>query len=169
MNKKLKFPKVGARIQKTALAVFICILISHLLGGKSPFYACIAAVICMQDSYKNTIKMGKNRMIGTIIGGIAGIFATFIFFTYNNYYFDAAIISLLCIVVIYCCNILNKPGSVTIACIVLLANTVLSKDEPSYMYTIIRILETFLGIIIATLVNRFIFPYKKEITNSNKS
>ena len=37
------------------------------------------------------------------------------------------------------------------------------------MYTIIRILETFLGIIIATLVNRFIFPYKKEITNSNKS
>ncbi len=134
MTKDFNFPKVGARIQKTALSVFICIIISHLLGGKSPFYACIAAVICMQDSHENTIKMGKNRMIGTIIGGIAGIFATFIFFTYNNYYFDAALISLLCIVVIYYCNLLNKSGSVTIACIVLLANTVLSKDEPSYIY-----------------------------------
>lgn len=162
MEKKLKLPKIGGRIQKTALAVFICIIVSHLLGGKSPFYACIAAVICMQNSHENTIKMGTNRMIGTIIGGIAGIFATFIFFKYNNYYFDAAIISLLCVVVIYCCNLLNKPGSVTIACIVLLANTVLSKDEPSYIYTIVRVLETFLGIIVATLVNRFIFPYKKE-------
>lgn len=162
MEEKFKIPKLGARVQKTALAVFISIIISHLLGGKSPFYACIAAVICMQDSYENTVKMGKNRMIGTVIGGIAGIFATYIFFKYNNYYFDAAVISLLCIVVTYICNLLKKPGSITIACIVLLANTVLIKQEPSYMYTIVRVLETFLGIIVATLVNKFVFPYKKE-------
>lgn len=162
MDEKFKLPKVGARIQKTALAVFLSIMISHFLGGKSPFYACIASVICMQDSYKGTIKMGINRMIGTIIGGLAGIFATFIFFKYNNYYFDAALISLLCIVVTYLCTLLKKPGSVTIACIVLLANTVLIKQEPSYMYTIVRVLETFLGIIVATLVNRFVFPYNPE-------
>ena len=160
MEKFLKLPKVGARIQKTALSVFLSMIISHLLGGESPFYACIAAVICLQNSHESTIKMGINRMIGTIIGGIAGVFSTFIFIKYNNYYVDAMVISLLCVVVIYLCTILKRPGSVTIACIVLLANTVLVRGEPSYVYTINRILETFLGIIIATLVNKFIFPYK---------
>ncbi len=162
MKDFFKFPKVGARIQKTALSVFICMIISHVLGGDSPFYACIAAVICLQNSHENTVKMGINRMIGTMIGGIAGVLSTFLFIKFNNYYLDAIIVSLLCIVVIYVCTLLKKPGSVTIACIVLLANTVLIKGEPSYIYTINRILETFLGIIVATLVNRFVLPYKKE-------
>lgn len=155
----LKFP--GARTQKTALAVFICIVVLHLIGFDSPFYACIAAVICMQDSFENTVKMGKNRMIGTIIGGIAGVLATSIFFMYNNYYFNAIVITILAMTVIHICHLLKKPGAVSIACIVLLANTVLIKQEPSYIYTITRVIETFLGIIITTIINRYIFPYKK--------
>ncbi len=162
MNKKLELPKVGARIQKTALSVFICMIIPHLLNMEYPFYACIAAVICLKDSHENTIKMGVNRMIGTLIGGCAGILSTFLFLKFNNYYFECIVTSLLCIVVIYICKVLKKPGSVTIACIVLLANTLLIKQEPNYIYTINRIIETFIGIIVATLVNRFIFPYKKD-------
>ena len=84
MNKKLELPKVGARIQKTALSVFICMIIPHLLNMEYPFYACIAAVICLKDSHENTVKMGVNRMIGTLIGGCAGILSTFLFLKFNN-------------------------------------------------------------------------------------
>ena len=160
--KGLALPKIGARNLKTALAVTLCIGFFELIHRQYPFYACIAAVICLKDSHENTVKMGVNRMIGTLIGGCAGILSTFLFLKFNNYYFECIVTSLLCIVVIYICKVLKKPGSVTIACIVLLANTLLIKQEPNYIYTINRIIETFIGIIVATLVNRFIFPYKKD-------
>ncbi|MGL5615243.1 MAG: FUSC family protein [Sarcina sp.] len=160
---KLSLPKLGARNLKTALSVFICIIVFELLGAESPFYACIAAVICMQDSYENSIIAGKNRMIGTFIGGLAGILATFFLTIYNNFWFSTILVSLLSIAVIYCCSLLKKPAAVNIACIVLFANTVLLRDVPSYTYTINRIFETLIGIIIATLINRYVHPYKKDI------
>ncbi|WP_055071808.1 FUSC family protein [Clostridium massiliamazoniense] len=159
---KISLPKIGARNLKTAFAVFLCIVIFRVFGSESPFFACIAAVICMQDSYENSIVAGKNRMIGTCIGGIAGVLETFILIKYDNPLFSAIVVSLLCIAVIYCCNIFKKPGAINIACIVLFANTVVVRDIPSYTYTITRIIETLIGIVIAVLINRYIFPYKKE-------
>lgn len=159
---KFQFPRIGARNLKTALSIFLCILICESLGLDSPFYACIAAVICLQDSVENSVKMGKNRMIGTLIGGVAGTFATFILSFYPIYALKVVLVTLLIILVIYTCNVFKKPGAVTIACIVLLATTLLNRDYSNYIYAIARVIETFIGIIVAILVNRFIVPFKKE-------
>lgn len=159
---KMSLAKIGARNLKTALAVFLCIVIFRIFGDESPFFACIAAVICMQDSYENSIVAGKNRMIGTCVGGAAGVLETFILLQYNSPWFSAVTVSLLCIIVIYVCNLLKKSGAINIACIVLFANTVVTRDITSYTYTITRITETLIGIIIAILINRYILPYKKS-------
>ncbi|MGL4656258.1 MAG: FUSC family protein [Sarcina sp.] len=156
-----KLPKIGARNFKTALSIFLCIVVLNSLGFESPFYACIAAVICMADSCENSIKMGKNRMIGTIIGGAFGMLATIILSKYDTQILKTLIICTFTILAIYVCTILKRPGSVSIACIVLLANLLLNRDFSNYAYTLSRIVETFIGIIIAVGVNIYIMPPKK--------
>ncbi|WP_297521472.1 aromatic acid exporter family protein [uncultured Clostridium sp.] len=155
-------PKIGARNFKTALSIFLCIIILNLLGFDSPFYACIASVICLTDSCDTSIKMGINRMIGTVIGGTFGMIATIILSKYDTTLLRTILICLFTVFVIYVCTILKKPGSVSIACIVLLANLLLNRDYSNYIYTFSRIIETFIGIIIAVGVNVYIMPPKKK-------
>lgn len=164
LNKR-KFPKIGARNFKTALSILLCMIILPLLGFDSPFYACIAAVICLTDSYESSIKTGLNRMIGTIIGGCFGMLATIILSKYSDGILKIAIIFIFTILTIYVCTILNKPGSVSIACIVLLANLLLNRDYSNYLYTFSRIIETFIGVVIAVVVNAYILPKNRKKSN----
>ena len=155
-------PKIGARNFKTSLSVLFCIIITNLLNFESPFYACIAAVICLSNSCENSIKIGENRMVGTIVGGAFGMLATIILSKYDTEIFRTIIICSFTTLVIYVCNILKRPACVTIACVVLLSTLLFNRDYSNYVYTIVRIVETFIGIIIAVVVNTYILPPKKD-------
>lgn len=159
---KHKLPKIGARNFKTALAIFFCILICEFLSFDTAFYAAITAAICMQDSFENSIAMGKNRFIGTIIGAIAGSLGTIILRNHNTFMFRTCLVFLLSIAVIYACTCINKPGSVTIACIVLLGTLLLNRDFSNHLYTITRSIQTLIGIFIALLVNLYVLPRKQK-------
>ena len=52
-----KFPKIGLRTIKSSIAVFLCLL----LLPNEPFFACLTAVICLQDTVYNSIDTGINR------------------------------------------------------------------------------------------------------------
>lgn len=147
---KLEIPGIGFRNIKTAIAVLICMAVLRTFKDYSPFYACIAAVITMQNSMDNTIKAGLNRMVGTLIGAFVGGILTSI------YAKSLIITSLGIVIVIYLTNLLKRSGSTSIACIVYLAIMVNIKDTTPLQYTILRVLETFLGIIVAVCVNLFI-------------
>lgn len=67
-------PKIGMRIVKTALAVFLCFLIDLLRNHQgAPFYSAIAAILCMQPFVSNSVKVAFNRSVGTFIGGLFGM------------------------------------------------------------------------------------------------
>ena len=70
---KYKFPKVGMRMVKTAVAVFICLLITFIRPESVPIYSTITAVLCMQPYLSNTKEIAINRIVGTLIGGLAGM------------------------------------------------------------------------------------------------
>lgn len=153
--------KVGLRNIKTAIAVFICLLVLTLLKSDRYFYACIAAVISMQSSVYDSFVAGRNRMRGTTIGAVTGI--TLAYIGQNN----IILTTLGVIIVIYLCNIFEFKKSVPIACIVFLAIMTNLDDMTPLVYGTKRLLETFLGIIVSVLVNFFIFP--PEVTeNLNK-
>ena len=59
------------RAIKTALAVFCCLLISIPLHRESPFFSCIASIVCMQATWEKSLKSGLNRFYGTLLGGAA--------------------------------------------------------------------------------------------------
>lgn len=158
---KLTMKKIGMRTIKTSISVFMCIVILENFNIASPFYACIAAVICMQSSVFDSFTVGKHRMIGTSIGALIG----FLFALISPGNPVLCLIGIIC--VIYTCTIFGRKKSVTIACIVFLAiMTNLSGRSPA-TYSTQRLIETFIGITISVLVNYFLFPPKFLNTLTN--
>lgn len=155
---------IGMRSIKTALAVFICVIIFNQIEGITPFYAGIAAALSMRDTYENSIKYGKARMLGTLIGGLVGI----IYLMFINPEDTSAIhmyfVPVLIIIAIRIVNIFGKNDAASsIACIVVMAVTMNHfKNSEKYFYAFSRIMETFVGIFVAIIINKFLFPYKKK-------
>lgn len=144
--------KIGMRNFKTSIAVVLCVIIIRTFHMDSPFYACIAAVICMQTWVSDSFIVGKNRMIGTFIGALIGLL--FALIKPGNIF----LIGIGIIGVIYICNLLNKNKSITIGCIVFLAIMVNLTNKTPFIYSSFRLIETFIGIIVSVLVNYFVFP-----------
>lgn len=154
--------KIGMRNIKTAISVFICLILSKLFNIQYPFYAAIAAIISMQSSITDSLKAGKSRMLGTFIGAVVGLLFALIK--------PGSIIltSIGIIIVIYICNLLKWRDSISIAGVVFLAIMMnLSKGSP-LLYSVNRLADTFLGIIVAMTVNYFIVP-PKYIDKINKN
>ena len=160
--KNFKLPKIGLRTIKSGIAVFLCLL----LLPNEPFFACLTAVICLQDTVYNSINIGINRGIGTIIGAIFGLIFLFLFRSLEvhipNEYISKLVIYLIIasgiILMIYLCNILKRPGAINITCIAFLGVTTAHAYSDPLFYATNRIIETLLGIIISILVNKLITP-----------
>lgn len=153
---------IGMRNIKTALAIFICLIIAKLLKLDYPFYAAIATVISMENSVTNSFTAGKNRIMGTFVGAGTGlVFATL---EPGNVFYCALGI----VVVIYVCNLLKWNKSVSIASIVFLAIMLNLKGDTPFDYSSNRIIDTFIGVTVAVLVNYLVFPPKHEV-NLRKS
>lgn len=152
--------KIGLRAIKTAVAVFLCALISMIFKREDIFCSSIAAIICMQQTYKQTIDTGINRFIGTLIGGIVGYIALELSDYIPNYEWMRIFVLPFCILsVIYICNKIDKKQSVSIGCIVVLVIVARLGDPMSstFMYVVFRVMDTLVGIFIAMVVNRFMF------------
>ncbi|MDQ0088084.1 uncharacterized membrane protein YgaE (UPF0421/DUF939 family) [Paenibacillus anaericanus] len=142
---------------KTAIAIFVCLIISELLHLEYPFYAAIATIISMENSVTNSFTVGKNRMMGTFVGaGIGLIFA--IIDPQNAFYCAIGIV-----LVIYICNLLKWNKSISIASIVFLAIMLnLQVGGSPLLYGLNRIFDTLIGVSVAVVVNYLIFPPKHE-------
>lgn len=163
---KKNLPPVGLRTIKTAIAVFLCLL----LFPEEPFFACMTSVFCQQNNLKDSYKIGMARAYGTIHGAVCGLAFLVIMVVANSYipyvwlykvvsYF---IISFGIIVVIYTCNLLNKKLSIPLACIVFLGVTTIHADGDPIYYGVNRVVETLFGLVIGLLVNKYIVPPKEQ-------
>lgn len=151
-------PPVGMRNIKTALAVFICVIVFAIMGPEfNPFFAAIAALVTMGSSIEDSVESGWNRILGTVFGGAGGMLGIFIANLIPYEFAYIAIIPLGLIALIYLCNNFQKTGAIAIACVVYISvMTTYPLELGSYMLAILRLLETAFGIIVAFLINRFI-------------
>ncbi|MGX8720456.1 MAG: aromatic acid exporter family protein, partial [Eubacteriales bacterium] len=70
------FPRVGQRIVKTSIAVFLCLVIYYLRGyegGSMPTEAMITAILCMQPYVRDSRDYAVSRLTGTLIGAFWGL------------------------------------------------------------------------------------------------
>lgn len=166
--KIFNMPKVGLRTIKSGIAVFFCLTLLPTIFNlpNEPFFACLTAVICLQDTVHNSIHMGINRGGGTILGASLGLVFLFLFkiidTNISNLFFSKLFIYLIIscgvILMIYLCNLLKRPGAINITCIAFLGVTTAHAYSDPLFYATNRMIETLLGIVISILVNTFINP-----------
>ncbi|MBI6872160.1 FUSC family protein [Clostridium aciditolerans] len=151
MDLKRKAIRVG-------IAASLCMLVSNLLKLKFPFFVLLPAVMPISTFFGETIKFGVNRIIGSSIGALIGV----IFITIQEQ--NIFLIGLGVILIIYVCNYLKWNSTTSIACLVFASIMVGVKGSSAIVYSAHRLLDTFIGIGITTLVNHYIFnPDVKQL------
>ncbi len=165
-NKRvLKIPGLGMRSLKTAVSVAVCLVFFEVLHSfnlvnvsvakEIPFYACTAAVICMQNTVENSVSSGLFRLFGTFIGGSLGIIALlFLPDIAKPLQFITITLGILACMVI--CNVTKKQKSCAISCVVFMAVIAAMGDKDPFVYALYRIFETVVGVIVVIIVNKFL-------------
>lgn len=159
----------GMRNIKTAVSIFINLLIFQIFGLENPFYACIASVVCMQPTVGETVKAGKSRLIGTCIAAVVGLIVFYLGESFSNPKIYILLIPIGAIILIHTCVLLKVSSSASIACIIfisILTSHRVAGDNHIYPFT--RLLETFIGVVVATLVNKYLTADFLKIFKKNR-
>ncbi len=156
---RFHFPKIGMRNIKTSVAAALCAL-GYMFLDRSPAFACIGAIFGTGNNLENSKLHGGNRFFGTILGGLIGMglfWFYLLFYPEGGYHFLLVIlVGIGTMILIVCCQKVwvggIQPGGV-VMCIVLFNTPV-----DSYIsYSVNRILDTGVGVLMALLVNSM-FP-----------
>lgn len=152
----MNFPKIGMRNIKTSTSVFLCLLLFQFINRDNALQACIAAVICMQNTIVDSYKKGIERVKGTILGGIAGAFVLYLITVFGHEDILIFVIPLGVVVLIELCVALNMKQSVVICCVVYLGILITGKHEGgTVFYAVNRVIDTTIGIMVTILVNKY--------------
>lgn len=138
--------KIGMRTIKTGLAVMLGVTVAELVGLRSPLFVAIGAISTMQTSVSESFVMGKNRILGTIMGAVVAVAIAEIL-PYSNIFLGLGIILLIQIL-----NILGWRKSISLSAIVFSA-VYLNKEMGMIEYATNRVIDTFIGIVMGVLVN----------------
>ncbi|MCR3956776.1 MAG: aromatic acid exporter family protein [Gudongella sp.] len=145
----LKKYRIGMRTIKTAIAVSIGLFIAEVFNLQSPLFVGIGAIHAMQATVSESFETGKNRILGTVVGGlIALIFALYL--PRNQIFMGIGII-----LVIHILNLVGWKKAISLSAIVFIAVS-LNHDFEMIPYAVSRVLDTFVGIAIGVLVNYFV-------------
>jgi uncharacterized membrane protein YgaE (UPF0421/DUF939 family) len=159
----------GLRNVKTGISVFLCILISVLLNRETYVVSTITAVFTLREDHENTVKYGKHRIAGNSFGAIASVFciAIFNFFGHSSFIQMIAIPLVIMLMIALLVKFDYSEGTVG-ACATLLTILFMIPQTESYLYAFNRIVDSFIGMTIAILVNRF-FPFPNKSTAGTKT
>lgn len=156
--------RIGMRNFKTAISVFICILVLEYTGIAKPFFACITAILVMQTDMHASFETGIYRLIGTVFGSVIGSLSAIVFYRFlpmDILLVRSLVIPLGVMLIIYILSSLKLHDATLMSCVVFLAIMItMDSDALLLSYALERIISTVFGAGVALLVNRFIYPYK---------
>jgi uncharacterized membrane protein YgaE (UPF0421/DUF939 family) len=147
--------KIGLRTLKTGLAVTIALLVVQILQLESTLFISIGALIGMQTTVADSWKVGRNRILGTVVGTVFGLLLALA--VPGNF----LIAGFGVMVLIVTMNRLNIPEGIVISCVVFIS--IFMTTQPDiFPFAMSRLTDTFFGLVIALLVNYFVFPPKYD-------
>lgn len=138
-------------IWKTAAAAGISWEAAQLTGTDRPYFAPLAAILCLQVTVEESLWQGYQRVLGIIAGVIlADVVARFI----GIHGWSVALL----VLVGTSAAALLKLGTKATSQVGVSAMMVLTVGGGHYTYSLDRIVDTVIGAVIAILINMFIFP-----------
>lgn len=169
VKKKIKIPRIGMRIVKSAVGVLLCYLVNLLRPNGIVFYSQLAVLWCMQDYVSETKAKAKQRTIGTVIGAVWGLLLILLYMYMSRIFRKPSdmlygmMVSIGTILVLYTTVVMKKKQASYFSCVVFLSIVVNHiADANPYLFVFNRVLDTMIGIIIGVLVNCFELPHKKN-------
>lgn len=161
-------PQIGFRILKTAAAVFILLTIFKVSGlVRTPFYAVIATILCIQSDLTNSKTTAINRTFGTALGAIFGLLFTVMEVNFHlispGTWIHMILVSLGVVVIIYVTVLLGKTSAAYISCVVFLSVSIVPRSNMDPMqFVFFRFIDTLSGIFLAYFINWLHLPRKKN-------
>lgn len=173
MNANIKetksIPRIGMRIIKSAIGVFICMLINYFRGNSGiVFYSLIAVLWCVRDYVSETKTFAIQRTTGTIIGALYGLVFLLITrhfsFNLNNSVIYGLVVAVMIVIVLYTTVLLKQKQASYFSCVVLLSIIINhASDINPFLFVFNRFLDTMIGIVVGICVNCFsIHIYRKK-------
>lgn len=156
---------IGLRTIKTTIAIFISIVIAYIAGPvESIFFCSVAVARCMQRNLRETLYMGINTFVGTIVGSFVGFLIIDICNSMSEYsrVLEFSLVMLAIFLVMYLCRVFHIQGIIIMTCVILLkmvSNSGGSQTTADMLDFLINpvLLFTVIGIVIAIAVN--VFPF----------
>ncbi|QAT50750.1 hypothetical protein EQM14_13795 [Caproiciproducens sp. NJN-50] len=151
--------RLGLRVVKTGIAVTFCIAISNLLHLNQPFIAVIATVISMGKSIDLSVKTGKNKMAGVVIGSAVG--TAFAAILPGN----AGLCGIGVILSLYLCHLFHLESAGVLSSFSFAAVMFGAAQSAPWKYALPCMGAALLGIAVAVVVNLTVMPpnYAVEI------
>ena len=156
--KKYKFDKsqfkLGMRTFKTGIAVLLVLLIFGFFGWKGLQIGALTAVFSLRESFDKSVHFGTSRILGNSIGG----FYALVFFLLNGFFHEAFWVTLVVVPICTMSTIMtnvainNKAGVIGGVAAMLIITLSIPSGE-TILYVFARVLETFMGVFVAILVN----------------
>ncbi len=161
-------PHMGQRIVKTAVAVFLCLVVYILRGYQGMVtQSTVAAIICMQPFHTDALTAAFNRVVGTLVGAAWGLLFLLILDSIPLLSVNMPVVYLSMSVGValslYCCVVLRKSDSAALAAIVFICIVVGYPNlEQPLIQTADRIIDTVIGIAVAVSVDSLHLPREKH-------
>ena len=157
--KKQRRSLFGKRIVKTSLAVALSIFIAQIFNLESISLSGIAAIITMTHTLSSSFQAAYIRVLGTVVGVSLGYLLQI--FRFSN----ILTIGLGLWILINILVLLKWQDAVVTAGIslisVMLFNPEIS-NIPLHIYALHNVINTFIGVFIAFLINMFVLPPDQE-------
>ncbi|MEG0599716.1 MAG: aromatic acid exporter family protein [Vagococcus sp.] len=156
--------RIGMRNIKTGLSVFVCILISFIFNRDTYVVSSITAVFTLREDMYNTLRFGRHRVVGNVLGALFSVVAIFIFKTFGDGKMVQLItIPLLIVALIWVLSSTKNYEGTVGGCATLLTILFMIPDNQSYSYALARVVDSFIGMFVAFGINHLLPNPKNKI------
>ena len=182
---KVHIPMIGMRKIKSVLAVILAFFIWQLVRiffpqfDVHPLFGYIYAVIEMRESVEKTKTFGLLRIKATFVGLTIGLGVLWVSVLLSGYIkgdmlvaiLDLALISLGVLVTLWVADFFKCKNFCGIAAIILVICMVRDRDSDTniYLYAILRVMQTLIGVFSAWLVNSLVHRYPNAFKKIEKN
>ncbi len=140
---------------KTALAAALCWWLAMLFGMHDGYWGAISAIIVLQSNFGATISASRDRIFGTLIGAAFGFSFTLFGALPWNY-----ILAVLAAIIV--CGLLGLRSSSRLAGVTI-SIVMLVHTGSHWVLALHRVLEVFLGILVALGISTLVFPDRARL------
>jgi uncharacterized membrane protein YgaE (UPF0421/DUF939 family) len=134
---------------QTAAAAWISFDTSSLFGLREGYWAAISAIVVMQSEMQQTEFSGRDRFIGTAIGGLIAWGCATYWQNHSWIYAMAVALS------VFICWLANLSGAGRLAAVAVSVIVLIPQQQPVWKVAMFRFLEVSWGIAVALLIAAF--------------